>query len=443
MSTSSSESHSASSGSSAPSVRHVLRVLFQRFERCFAGTVIFLASGAILQGILRAGDEMTTGGWIYLVWGSAYAITACLVIVRHREVAQVLRVLRQEPLLVALLVYTALSFLWASDPLLTGRRVVIFGGTVLIGVYLAARFSLYEIFRLAGMGLAIAGFLSVVVVFLFPEIGLNQDSRPIGIEGIFGNKNTLGRALSLGAALSFFLGLDKWIERRKFWIGTFLILATIVFFSQSKTSLVALAVVILLVPLFQLLRSPGKLLIPSLIVIGSVLSVLGLLVYANWNSILALLGRDETLSSRLAIWYATVVMILQEPWLGYGYGADWLRELGSFGYLFNQYFEDWEPGHAHNGLLQVGFELGAVGVILLGGHLFRFAEKSVRWIRMRSQSYAAFLPLAFLVTLVGANTTQTTILSRNGVYWVLYVAISLALSRAIRHDRVRSLKGDT
>jgi len=443
MSTTSSESRSASASPSTPSVRHVLRVLLRRFEQGFAGTVIFLASGAILQGILRAGDEMTTGGWIYFVWGSAYAITAGLVIVRRREVAQVLRVLRRDPLLVALLVYTALSFLWASDPLLTGRRVVIFGGTVLIGVYLAARFSLYEIFRLAGVGLAMAGFLSVVVVFLFPEIGLDQDSWAIGIQGIFGNKNTLGRALSLGAALSFLLGLDKWIKRRKFWIGTFLILATIVFFSQSKTSLVALAVVILLVPFFQLLRSPGKLLISSLIVIGGVLSVLGLAVYANWGSILALLGRDETLSNRLVIWYATVVMILQEPWLGYGYGADWLKEVGSHSYLLNQYFKDWEPGHAHNGLLQVGFELGAIGVILLGGHLFRFVKKSVRWVRMRSQSYAAFLPLAFLATLLGANTTQTTILSRNGVYWMLYVAISLALSRAISRDQVRSSEGNT
>jgi len=435
MSTSPPESRSASARPSTPSVRHILRVLFRKFEWGFAVTVIFLASGAVLQGILRAGDELETGGWIYLVWGSAYVITAGLVVVRRRRIRHVLRALWNEPLLFTLLLYTTLSFLWAADPLLTARRVVIFGGTVLIGVFLAARFTLHQIFRLSGVALAIAGTLSVLVVVFFPEIGLYQDGRAIGIQGVFGNKNTLGRALSLGAAISFFLALDERNENRKFWIGTFLLLAALVFLSQSKTSLVALVAVILLVPFLKLLRSPGKLLIPSLILIGGTICAAGLVVYANWESLLAVLGRDETLSSRLAIWYATIVMISGEPWLGHGYGADWLGEVSSYGYLVGQYFLEWSPRHAHNGILQVGFELGVAGILLFVGHFLRFTKKSVRWIRLRSRSYAAYLPMGFLITLLGANTTQTTIMSRNGIYWILYVAIALALSQSIRRGR--------
>jgi O-antigen ligase len=417
------------------SIKHILAVLFRKFERGYAVTVLFLASGAVLQGILRAGDEMNTGVWIYFVWGSAYMITVGLVIIRRRQVSQILKVLWREPLLLTLLLYASLSFLWASDPLLTARRVVIFGNTVLIGVFLAARFTLNQVFRLSGVALAIAGVLSVLVVVFFPEIGLYQDGRAIGIQGVFGNKNTLGRALSLGAAISFFLALDERNEDRKFWIGTFLLLAALVFLSQSKTSLVALVSVILLVPFLKLLRSPGKLLIPSLILIGGTICAAGLVIYTNWESLLALLGRDETLSSRLAIWYATIVMISGEPWLGHGYGADWLGEVSSYGYLVSQYFLEWSPRHAHNGILQVGFELGIGGILLFVGHFLRFTKKSIRWIRLRSRSYAAYLPMGFLITLLGANTTQTTIMSRNGIYWILYVAIALALSQSIRRER--------
>ena len=435
MSTSSPESRSASAGPSTPSVLHILRVLFRKFEWGFAVMAVFLASGAILQGILRAGNEMETGGWIYVVWGSMYLITTGLVIIRRREVKHTLRVLWRDPLLVTLLLYTTLSFLWASDPLLTARRVIIFGGTVLIGVFLAARFTLHQIFQLSGIALAIAGILSVIVAILFPEIGLYQVGRAVGIQGVFGNKNTLGRALSLGAAISFFLALDKRIENRTFWFGVFLLLTIVVFFSESQTSVVALTAVILIVPFLSLLRSSGKLLIPSFILLGGIAFAIGLAVYSNWESLLSLLGRDETLSGRLGVWYATIVMIAGEPWLGHGYGADWLGEISSYGYLVGQYFAEWSPGHAHNGILQVGFELGVVGVLVLGAHLFQFVKKSIRWFRIYGVGYSAYLPMGFLLTLFGANVTQTTILSRNGLYWILYVAIALALSRAIRRKR--------
>lgn len=428
-------SSSGTLNSSGHSVQRIFRALIRKFERVFAITVIFLASGAVLKGLLRAEGAAEDSVWIYFVWGTVYITTAALAFVRRREVRETLRVLKREPLLLSLIIYTCLSFLWAADPLLTGRRVIIFGATTFVGVYLASRFSLYQLFRLSGIALGLAGFISLITVVLFPEIGLWEDGRGVGIKGVFGNKNILGRALSLGATISFFWALDKWSENRRFWIGTFCLLAILVFFSESQTSIVALTVVVLLVPLLRLLRSPGKLLIPSLILIGVTMLVVGLLVYSNWGSLLALLGRDETLSSRLSIWYATVVMILDEPWLGYGYGADWLNEVSSFGYLFIQYFSEWEPGHAHSGILQVGFELGAVGLFLVVGHLVQFASKSIRWIRLQSRSYAAYLPMAFLITLLGANTTQYTILSRNGVYWILYLAIALTLSQSIRRER--------
>jgi O-antigen ligase len=406
--------------------------LLRAFERGFGILILFLGSGAVILGLLRTAGPTEDPKWIQGVWGTMYVLTAGLLVLRRNQVRRAFRLFVKAPVLLGLTIFALLSFTWAADTALTGLRVIILIGTTLMGTYLAVRFSLYQIFRFAGIALFIGTVLSFLVVPIFPEFGLYYDARGYGLQGVFGNKNILGRATSLGAAFAFFLWRDKRIGSKRFWLVAFSLCALATLLSQSKTSLVALIAVIGISPSFELLRTRGKLLVPALTVLAVLAAALIATVLMNSSYLLNLLGRDATLSGRIPVWTTTLIMIWSRPWLGYGYGADWVEEVGAFAYLFREYFERWQPTHAHNGLLQLGFELGLVGVGLFLVHFVVFAKRSIQWVRIQQTSFASYLPLAFLITLFASNLTQSTVLSRNNIYWILYVAISLSLVRLLR-----------
>lgn len=424
---SSAGSSSVERRASLPSIRHLSRVLFRRFERFFVAVFFFLSSGAVLQELFRQGGWAIDPAWAPFIWGPIYVIAAGLAVVRRRMVWKTLRVLRRDLLLLAFLAYTVLSATWAIGLVSTGSSLITLGGLTLLSIYLSARFSMYEIYRLAGWVLFLAGGLSVIVVLFFPEVGLKYENEAIWLEGVFGNKNVLGRAISLGAAISFFLSRDNQIQHRKFWGISFVLLATITVLSQSKTSLLVLVAIMLLSPLFRFLRAPGKLAVPAFITLGGIVSgVLGF-VYINWDQFLSLLDRGATLSGRIPMWAASAVVISDRLWLGYGYGASLEKQVSTYEYMR---YIDWNPSHAHNGFLQMAFELGVIGVLLFLLHYVFFVKKSILWSQEQSHSFAAFIPLAILISIAISGLTQSIILPRyGGIFWVLYVFTSVSMRK--------------
>jgi O-antigen ligase len=387
----------------------------------------FLSSGAILQELFREGGWAIDPAWSPFIWGPIFVVAAGLAVARRRMVWEAIRVFRKDLLLLAFLVYAVLSITWAIGPVSTGGGLIILAGLTLFSVYIAARFSLYEIYRSAGWALFLAGVLSVITVLFFPEVGLKYENESIWLEGVFGNKNVLGRAVSLGAAISFFLCRDNQVQHRKFWGVSFALLLAITVFSQSKTSLLVLVTIMLLSPLFRFLQAPGKLAIPAFVTLGGIVSgVLGF-AYINLDQFLSLLDRGATLSGRIPMWAASAVVISDRPWLGYGYGASLEKQVSTYEYMR---YIDWNPSHAHNSFLQMAFELGLVGVVIFLLHFIFFTKRSILWSRTHHQSLAAFIPLAFLLTMLISGLTQSIFLPRyGGIFWVLYVSTSISMNK--------------
>lgn len=418
--------------SSESFARDILSPLFRKFEWGFAALIIFLSSGAVLQGLLRMEGAAEDPVWIRYVWGAIYATTAFLIVVRRNQVRRIFRMLMRDWGLLVLLVYAMLSFLWATDVGLTGRRVIILGATTMLGAYLAVRFPLYEIFRITGITMFFAGILSVLAVIVAPDIAVEYSGR-FEFKGIFGNKNILARSISLGAVSGFFIWRDRRAENSKFWILVFIFLSAITIVSNSATSLVALVLVLFLSPIFSVIKLRGKILIPS--AIFSLSFILGVIYFVleNMRYVVSLLGRDLSFSGRVAIWTTTVAMIGARPWFGYGYGADWAESAGAFAYLLEG--KKGEFPSAHNGILQVSFEIGIIGMTLLASHVVTFVKRAIGWVRAQRGSQAAYLPLAFLIMVLTSNLTQSTLLSRNGLDWILYVAMSLSVTQLLSQHR--------
>jgi len=146
----------------------------------------------------------------------------------------------------------------------------------------------------------------------------------------------------------------------------------------------------------------------------------------NYAVALGAVGRDATLTGRTQLWADVIVQIEDKPWLGYGFGGFWLGWNGPSAAIWEE--TTWQPPHAHNGILDLWLDLGAVGVALF---VVGFVVAVVRALRLaqRSCDRAELLPIAFLVFMFLYNFSESTILHQNSIFWVLYVASATSVLR--------------
>ncbi len=132
-----------------------------------------------------------------------------------------------------------------------------------------------------------------------------------------------------------------------------------------------------------------------------------------------MVGRDATLTGRTAIWQQVWVSILKHPLLGYGFSAFWQGMKGeSYNVILALRFVLF---HAHNGFLEIWLELGAVGLLFFGLGYVRAWRKLLPLLVMREQKECAWM-LYVLVLALFYDLDENTLLTFNGLFWVLYVA---------------------
>jgi len=142
-------------------------------------------------------------------------------------------------------------------------------------------------------------------------------------------------------------------------------------------------------------------------------------VTLEFSTLAPLLGRDATLTGRTAIWHEVWLSILRHPALGYGFSAFWRGMQGaSWNVIVALHFVLF---HAHNGFLEIWLELGAAGLLLFAAGFTR--GLLLLWPELRAGHFAeAAWPMAVLLLIALYDFDENTLLSFNGLYWVLYTA---------------------
>jgi len=135
--------------------------------------------------------------------------------------------------------------------------------------------------------------------------------------------------------------------------------------------------------------------------------------------LLSVMGRDTTFSGRTEIWKQVWRFILERPLLGWGYAAFWRGIEGqSFEVVAAMRFIVF---HAHNGFLEIWLELGIVGLTLFVLSYLRAWRKL--WAVLRSGDVRRATWMVFvLVLIVIYDLDENTLLTYNGLFWVLYIA---------------------
>ena len=122
-------------------------------------------------------------------------------------------------------------------------------------------------------------------------------------------------------------------------------------------------------------------------------------------------------------------MFMERPLIGYGYNGFWYGWEGPSAQIWQT--NNWLPNHAHNGFLELLLTLGLLGAFLFFADYFKTLFSSIGWLRHK-RSIISLWPLAFLIFLAIFNFTSTALVLQNSLLWILYVSISLSVTKQMQ-----------
>lgn len=122
----------------------------------------------------------------------------------------------------------------------------------------------------------------------------------------------------------------------------------------------------------------------------------------------------ETLTGRTYIWTQSLDLAMEKPWLGHGFD--------SFRWVFPP-FENFQPWHAHNELIQQLFTYGLVGIILVTGIYWAF----YRGVRASQNTGLKSLATAILILVLIRGLVDTDRFELCFPLWLMTM-LSIALA---------------
>jgi exopolysaccharide production protein ExoQ len=324
----------------------------------------------------------------------------------------------------ALLVWTVASVAWSEDPERTIKKAIVVCFTTVFGIYFGTCFTLRQQMRFVAVALGVLAVLSALCAVLLPHYGVTNGTEYAGAagagawKGVFQTKNQLGKAMVLMCICCVCLWSSRQARRSSI-AFMFILAVTLLVLSRAAASAVALIFLLSLVPLIRILRWRASNLVPAVLAISVAFAGIATFVVDNSATLLALLGRNATLTGRIPLWGVVLRSISRRPFLGYGYAGFWKGMHGPSAYVRESV--GWDVPHAHNGFLDVWLDLGAVGLILFSMLLFTSFLRAVRTFR-DGHGYDSLWPLMVLSCMLLFNLTESTALLPNSLYWILLVA---------------------
>ncbi len=236
----------------------------------------------------------------------------------------------------------------------------------------------------------------------------------------------MGRMMALGMVASVAVAiLDRSSARRVGWWAV-PILAALVLSQSVAGTIVAVLAPASLALVAARWSGPAR---DCVVVVGS--AGVGVTAWAallsgtsSWADIAGLAGRDTTLTGRTEIWARVWTGVEQYPLLGHGFGAFWHPDGDPLARNIRLAMH-YEVPHAHNGLLDVAVDLGAIGVAVAVLITVTLGVSGISALRSGDRA-TALLRLSAASYLVLSNVAESNFLVQNTVATVL---VAVALSR--------------
>lgn len=360
--------------------------------------------------------------------------------------------------IVGYVAWALVSILWSAWPAATALTLLLLYLTTLQGFFVGAMLTWREIVRALASALKWVIALSVVFELwvslvirapILPGFVVGKADDPIEywsrdnlldggrIQGIMGNSNLLG-PVALLAIIVFAIRYAARAPRRFTLLLWIALSAYLLYRAASATAYLAGAAVVLVLVTILLMRRatrPGQRTKFYLAYAGIGIAGAVVLVFFR-DAIFTALGRSNDLTGRESvIWAAVLERAAQRPVAGWGFSTPWVVNQPGF--------DGWIIDHgvsvqqAHNMWIDVLFQLGWIGVVLLGftylAFVWRawfFAVDRPRWDLRSDRPYS---PLTLLPSLLATILLVQGIAESGPLLlwgWMLLVLLAFKIKQA-------------
>jgi exopolysaccharide production protein ExoQ len=325
--------------------------------------------------------------------------------------------------LVAYLLYCLSSVLWSDAPDVMIKRWIKDLGNPIMALVIMTEQQPYAALTTTLRRLAFLFIpLSALFIRYYPELGRGYSvGGGSSYSGVADQKNTLGLScLVVGIG---YLWSRLFLKRPFDWseIALLTLWAWVVHMSNSATSQLCMFVAF---TLLLCARLPAVARHPTRIITFATATLCVYMaadsMFQVKDSVLALMGRDDTLTNRTAVW--DVVLPMQtSAWFGTGFMTFWngdrmTRIWATLGPGINQ---------AHNGYIEQYLNLGYVGVAFI--ILIAIASLWTLRRQLRTNYSGGILRLCVIITALLYNYTEASFYGINNM-WVLFLLGSIDIS---------------
>ena len=329
---------------------------------------------------------------------------------------------------------TFASIFWSADPTETLRRSVMFVAVTMFASYLILRFPLERIIMLLAVMFVISSLVNLSWIVAFPEYGIDELGR---YTGVFAQKNALGYTSALAIPTLIIAGRSTRSLQLVFFASALLHLGLLLR-SESKTMLVAGLVPTLLMGVYHLFRSRKTLRGAVLLSLGGSTLFTVAFATANIGLLAKWLDKDVSLTGRVPLWGGLLTVAEERPVFGHGYAA-------AFGGYFSPIHEvwiqnQWEPGDAHNALMQIWLEVGMLGVLLFLLTYTRAVTRAIKIVAIVPGAVGLW-PIVFLTSTLLVSITETGMQS-DYLGWTMYTVAVLSVGLHLKHRTSLGLSND-
>lgn len=369
------------------------------------------------------GDGPLSAQLFPLLWLAAYAVAVLGL------VDQSLRLREPQQLPWALSSFVALALAstwWSVSPNVSLRRGIALGGTVAVGLFIARRLDAVSVFTVVRRAMVLVAVASLLLYALGDPRALDEVHQTL--RGVVVTKNTLGRIMAIGliaAAAEALLDRRQW---RRCVLSAIPLALALTLSGSAGGAVLAVAGLAVIAAAALWRFDGGRSALPAAVagVTGSLL--LNPYVLST-ERLLALTGRDPSLTGRTDIWAESLKAARDNPVLGEGFGAFWAvgSSEGSDGARRISARLAEPVANAHNGLLDLLLTTGLVGVALAVIVLGQLLLLGIRD-GSTGRSGTAALRLVVLFLLLVSTAAETGLLQENALLTLL-LAVAVGTGR--------------
>jgi exopolysaccharide production protein ExoQ len=276
--------------------------------------------------------------------------------------------------------FGALSVVWSDQPLLSARAAAQIGITTFIAILFAQSLQAYR-------------YVAVLMYAFLASIVASQYEA-----GIFGAKNSFGLAVALAMLASFWVMLDSKQPKitRFVALGALVGAPPLLVAADSEGAMLGAGVALLASFVPFLLRRMTvnariSFILISAVVVLAGLGVAFLSVDNLFEMLLLSIGKDTSLTGRTLLWSYARDVIANHPLGGLGLQAFWVEgnraaeQFWAFFYIYTR-----TGFHFHDLWLEIGVELGLIGIFLAAGTVITVVFNVLRWVLRDPQPEGCF-----------------------------------------------------